>query len=79
LTNYIIFTFTLTGCSTNILPLACAGTNTLTSCTFSGILTVTNATNTIRLGGYTNLSGYTAVIPYVSSVGYGQISLTRIA
>ena len=80
LTNYLTMTWTnTTGCSVNIVPLACAGTNTLTSCTFSGVLTVTSATNTITLGGATNVSGYTCVIPFVSSLGYAQMSVCRIA
>ena len=80
LTNYLTMTWTnTTGCSVNIIPLACAGTNTLTSCTFSGVLTVTSVTNTITLGGATNVGGYTCVIPFVSSVGYAQMSICRIA
>ena len=79
LTNYITMAWSLTGCSINIAPLACAGTNTLTSCTFSGVLTVTSATNTIRLNGLTNVVGNTCVIPFISSVGYAQMSVCRIA
>jgi len=80
LTNYLTMTWSATtGCSVNIIPLACAGTNTLTSCTFSGVLTVTSATNTITLAGATNVGGYTCVIPFVSSVGYAQMSVCRIA
>jgi hypothetical protein len=80
LTNYLSMTWSVTtGCSVNIVPLACAGTNTLTSCTFSGVLTVTSATNTITLAGFTNVVGNTCVIPFVSTVGYAQMSVCRIA
>jgi len=59
-----------------MIPTGCVGTNTLSSCSFSGVVVATTASATLKIQGYTNVSGYTTNVPPNTGA---QIQAIRIA
>ena len=75
-TNYVNYNLVKTNCTTTMISTGCVGSNTLSSCSFSGVVVVTAASATLKVQGYTNVSGYTTNVPPNTGA---QIQAIRIA